>query len=1088
MTDIKKYFALILLLFMQGAAPLLAQEEDDNAGRQENTPRTARQYPTRLVRGSVLEATTGAPLAGALVSSAEIAGYSVLTDDDGTYELQVPLFATSLLVTSPDMNSVRIGLSAGEQQRTAKLYPLVFSSDYDATTNVAARERASDFRFSSAVTIEDEIQKHLGADVHTVSRNGTPGIGSVMFIGGLNSLNANAQPLIVVDGVIFDQQYGRSTLHEGFYNDILSNISPTDIESVEVLRNGTALYGAKGANGVILINTRRNHSMATRITASLSAGVTLEPAFFDVMDASQYRSYASDLLKTTSTSIREFKFLNEDPTYYYYPQYHNQTDWKDLVYRTAITQNYSINVEGGDDVADYNLSLGYINNQSTLEKNGMNRLNIRFNSDIHLTRRFDIRFDAAFANQTRNLRNDGAPANYTEGTPTSPAFLAYAKSPMLSPYTFASGSIWPGSTDVADENYLDEALAEYSNYNYKFANPLAVNEFGDAENKNHFENSMISLAVTPKYRFGQNLVLSEHFSYNLVNTNEKFYIPINGVPAYYVAGVYAYCDNEVRSLAGKQNSVMSDTRLSFSRRYDAHQLDVFGGVRFNWESYTLNSQLGYNTGSDKMPAVSSSLDHAKTYGDSEQWRSIAWYAQLAYNYLQRYYLQASLAVETSSRFGRDAADAFRALRVPWGPFPGVEAAWVVTNEPWLSRVHGIDYLRLQAGFDLAGNDDISSNAARSYFLSTTFMQDVSGLSLGNIGNNRLQWEATKRFNAGLESNLLGNRLNVRFNYFLSATDHLLMYQPLKTVTGLERNWINGGAMRNEGFDVKATAKLLAQKNFQWELGASVGHYKNRITDLPAATTVSDGFAVGIITPVYGATVLTAVGQPANLFYGHRALGVFTTSEEARAAGLSVLAANGIDRNEFGAGDVHFADLNNDGLISDADRSVIGDPNPDIYGNVFTTLAYKRLRLDVNFNYSLGNDVFNYMRQQMESGSRYMNQTTAMTRRWQTEGQLTDMPRATFQDPMGNSRFSDRWIEDGSYLRLKTVTLSYTLPMHSTFLQGFQFWVQANNLFTLTRYLGSDPEFAMTGSVIGQGIDVGCLSQSRSFVAGIKINL
>lgn len=1087
MIHFNKYFTLGLLFLSSGVMSLSAQESQTDTGRPVNIPKKARQYPTRILKGCVIDATTKMPLAGAMVRAAEFPEYSVLSGDDGTYELKVPVYATSLIVTSPDMNTAKLGLTSDEVQCTVMLYPDHFSSDYTIETNVTAKEQASDFRFSNAVTIEDEIQKRLGADVHTITRSGIPGIGSVMFIDGLNSLNANAQPLIVVDGVIFDQQYGRTTLHDGFFNDILSNISPADIESVEVLRNGTAIYGAKGSNGVILINTRRNHSMATRITASISGGVSLEPTSFDVMNASQYRSYASDMLRTTNTTISEFKFLNDNRDYYYYNQYHNNTDWKKYVYRTAFTQNYSINVEGGDDVADYNLSLGYVDNQSTLKENSMNRLNIRFNSDIHLTSKFDIRFDAAFTNQTRNLRNDGAPANYTEGTPVSPAFLAYVKSPMLSPYTFASGNIWPGSIDVADENYLDEALAEYSNYNYKLANPLAVNEYGHAENKNRFENSMVSLAVTPKYRFGQHLTLSEHFSYNLVNTNEKFYIPLNGVPAYYVTGVYAYCENEVRSMASKQNSVMSDTRLAYSNRFNAHQLDVFGGVRFNWEDYTLDSQLGYNTGSDKMPSVSSSLDHAKTYGDSEQWKSIAWYAQLSYNFLQRYYLQANLAVETSSRFGRDAADAFKAFKVPWGVFPGIQAAWVVTNEPWFARVNGIDYLRLQAGFDVAGNDDIDNEASRSYFRSSNFLEDVSGLSLANIGNNRLQWETTRKFNVGLESNLMSNRLNVRFNYFRSTTDNLLMYQSLKTITGIEHNWTNGGAMRNEGFNVKATAKVLALKDFQWELGASMGHYKNKMTKLPLASAL-DASPSRLVTDLYGATILTEIGRPANLFYGYRSLGVFDTSENARLAGLSIRDANGIDTHEFGAGDIHFDDIHADGIIDEKDRTIIGDPNPDIYGNIFTTLAYRSLRLDVNFSYSLGNDVFNYMRQQMESGSRFMNQTTAMTRRWQTEGQVTDMPKVTFQDPMGNSRFSDRWIEDGSYLKLKTVTLSYTLPMHSTFLQGFQFWIQANNVFTLSRYLGTDPEFAMTGSVIGQGIDLGRLGQSRSFVAGVKINL
>ena len=1058
----------------------------------------AQQQATRVVNGRIIDAGTKSPVAGVLVRAAEVEGYSTLTDSAGNYTLAIPLTVSALEYSAPDRNLVKAGLSKGGQQRDVVLYPTSFSTDYRQGTDVAGTAVADNFRYSNAVSIEDEIQKHLGANVHVTTRNGTPGIGSVMFIGGLNSLNANAQPLIVVDGVIFDQQYGRTTLHDGFYNDILSNISPTDIESVQVLQSGTALYGAKGANGVILINTRRNHSMATRITANISGGVVLQPRFFDVMDATQYRSYASDLLKTTVSSTNTTvsstpKFLNEDPSYYYYQQYHNNTDWRDYVYRTALTQNYSINVEGGDDIADYNLSLGYINNQSTLKNNAMSRINIRFNSDIRLTQKLGIRFDASFANQTRNLRNDGAPDDYTEGTPTSAAFLAYAKSPMLSPWTFANGRISEGYTDIVDESYLDEALADYNNYNYKLANPLAINEYGDAENKNHFENSMINLAVRPTYRFNKHLALSEHFSYNLVNTNEKFYIPLNGVPAYYVSSVNAYCENEVRSMAGKQNSVMSDTRLEYTLHRTPVSLHLFGGARVNWESYTLSSQLGYNTSSDKMPSISSSLDHAQTFGNNDKWKNIAWYAQANFNYLQRYYLQANLTAETSSRFGRDAADAVKLFQVPWGIFPGIQAGWVVSNEPWFNSPSPqlLNSLTLNVGFDITGNDDLDYHAARSYFSSTNFLEDVSGLSFENIGNTKLQWETTRRLNAGFEANLFSNRLNLSFNYYHSTTDHLLTYQTLPYISGLDHNWSNGGAMKNDGFTVGATAKLLALKDFQWELGASLGHYANKMTKL--SPTEGSGSAASATAPtsdhtLYGATIRYAIGHPANMFYGYRAIGVFATSEEAATKTLYVLDDNGIDRHYFGAGDVEFADLNGDSRIDEADREFIGDPNPDIFGNIFTSMAYKRLKLDVCLNYSLGNDVFNYMRQQMESGSRFMNQTTAMTRRWQTEGQLTDMPKATFQDPLGNSRFSNRWIEDGSYLKLKSVTLSYHLPLHSTFLQGFEFWVQANNVFCLTKYLGADPENAITSTVIGQGIDLGRLPLSRSLLAGVRINL
>ena len=1067
------------------AMPLSAWAQDDADGEEEAAPKRTivkkqKNYDTRTVSGKVVDAATRQGISGAIVKADGVDGYSVLTDDDGSYELKVPVFATALYVTSPDFNPVRQSLITGGQQKETRLYAATFSAEHQAATNVLNDFTTADFRHSNAVNIKDEVQKLLGAQVYTQQRSGAPGVGSVMFVQGLNSLNVNAQPTVVIDGVIIDQQYGRTLLHDGFYNDILSSINVNDIERVTVMRNGTALYGAKGANGVILIQTRRNKSMATRITATLSAGVVMEPKHLSVMGAEQYRSYASELLKTTNTTNREFKFLNENPDYYYYTQYHQNTDWKDLVYHTALTQNYGINVEGGDAVANYNLSVGYVNQKSPLRYNDMDRLNIRFNTDIALTDRFGIRFDASFANSTRNIRNDGAPEGYDEGTPTSPAFLAYVKSPFLSPYSYGRGVLSSSHYDIDEESYLTEALANYNGYNWKLGNPAAINEYADAQNKNRFENAMLNLTVTPKYRFNEHLALSEHFSYNLVNTNEMFYIPINGTPKYYVSSIGDYRNNEVRSLTSKQNSVMSDTRIDWQNRYDAHAIHVFAGARINWESYTMNSQLGYDTGNDKTPFMSSSLKNANDAGANDNWNSLAWYAQAEYNFMNRYYVQANLTVEGSSRFGQDGGD-LRMFKAAWGVFPGIQAAWVMSNEPWLAKVRGIDYLKLTAGYDVSGNDDIDYYAARSYFRSQQYLHAIAGLSFDGIGNTKIQWETTRRLNAGLETSLMDNRVALSFNVFKSWTSNLLTQQSLGFLSGLDKNWSNGGKLENSGFDVNATVKVLNTKNWQWQVGGSLGHYKNKITELADGMQYMD-------SQVYGATIRTQVGQVANAFYGYKTAGVFATTEEAQAAGLYILGDNGVDKNYFKAGDMHFADLNGDHQITEADRTIIGDPNPDLYGNIFTTLAWKRLKLDMRFNYCVGNDVYNYMRQQLESGSRFMNQSTALQRRWQVEGQQTDVPQITFQDPMGNSRFSDRWIEDGSYLRLKSVTLSYNLPLRSEYIQGLQFWIQANNVFTISKYLGSDPEFAMTGNVIGQGIDLGRLAQSRSLVAGVKINL
>jgi len=279
------------------------------------------------------------------------------------------------------------------------------------------------------------------------------------------------------------------------------------------------------------------------------------------------------------------------------------------------------------------------------------------------------------------------------------------------------------------------------------------------------------------------------------------------------------------------------------------------------------------------------------------------------------------------------------------------------------------------------------------------------------------------------------------------------------------------------------------------VGASMGHYVNEIKSLPNNDLLyveGSKTAQGYTSSIYGTdNVATIIGQPAGVFYGYRTEGVFSTDAEAAAAGngtyLYLIDETGA-KQYFKAGDMHFSDLNGDGIISEADKTIIGNPNPDIYGNIFANVMWKNFTLSIGFNYSLGNDVFNYERSILEGGNNFYNQTIAMTNRWRFEGQVTDMPRIAYDDPMGNSRFSDRWIEDGSYLRLKTVRLNYKVPVNFSWLQGLSVWAEANNLFTLTHYLGSDPEFSASNAVLYQGIDPGNVAGSRTFTFGLKINL
>ena len=1035
------------------------------------------QDNTKTVTGIVTDAATGQPMAGVIVSAYGNQRQTTMTDDQGHYELNVPDHTRSVLMRVEGYNLQQTAISNGRAD--GNLFRDVFRETYSRTTSAMLSSETTNFDNTSELNIDPLISQRLGADVRTVSHGGIPGMGNLMLIQGINSLNANAQPLIVIDDVIMDMQYSREMLHDGYY----TNLNVNDIESVQVMKNGTALYGAKGANGVLLIKTKRNKSMATKIDVTINGRYELVPRLPQMMDAEAYRLYTTELLadKTNPTMLGKMKYLNSDPTYYYYNQYHNETDWTDEVYKNAFSQNYGINVQGGDDAASYNLSVGYSLGNSTLKENDYSRFNMRLNSDITISNRFGVRFDASYSDVDRSLRDDGAPEEPLASVITSPGFIALAKAPFLSPYAFDKfGNISHYLAEADD--YLEGKFQGKG----RLANPVSILEYGDGKNRNSFGNRLIMFAITPKYEFNRHLSLQEHFTLGLVNTNENYYLPINGVPTFIVEGLDegSQLQNIAQSQAARQTAIQSDTRLNWTLNLKQSVLNLKGGVRYLSSEYKLTSQRGYNSGNDKTPNMKSDLDFKSTDGADDKTREITWYALADWQLADRLTLAGGLSAQSSSRFGDDASG-LKLFDTVWGLFPSVEAAWVLSNEQWLAGVKGIDYLRLNLGFDVTGNDDIDYTASRSYFIAKRMLgESVSGKVIGNIGNTDLQWETTRRLTAGLTGNFLGNRLGLRLNVFKGWTSNLLSLRQLAYTSGLQQNWSNDGKLENMGFDVSLNAKLLALKDFSWELGASAGHYKNKVTALPDNDRP-------IETSVYGATILTQVGQPVGVFYGYKTDGVYSTTAQAQADAHYILKQNG-DRQYFEAGDMRIFDLNaasGKGLIDEADRAVIGDPNPDVYGNIFTTLNWKQFTLNAVLTYSLGNDVYNYQRSLLEGGSLFLNQTTAVENRWNTEGQQTDIPRVSYTDPMGNSRFSDRWIEDGSYLRLSNVTLSWHLPIQSTYLQGITLWGSAQNLFTLTRYLGSDPSCAMaSGSILTQGIDRGLLASGRSFSLGVNINL
>lgn len=1092
--DIQKHgLRLSLCAISLGLCPTaFAQTENDGEEVEMTIKKPTRQrevkdnFATTMLHGVVVDQVSKKPLAGIQLKVLGYDRYSAMTGADGKFTIKVPEFATTLFVHSPSFMSQQVAINAKDTEKEIKVLMMQekFRPMYSEGTTYTAQ--AGFDADAKDVTIESDIENILGADVRTVTRSAAPGIGASMFVRGLSSINANAQPLIVVDGVEQDMQQNRLSLHSGQINNILANIAPEDIASVKVLKNATALYGARGGNGVILITTKRGKSMATRIDANISAGVSLVPQLPTMMNASQYRNYATEILGTVPENINRdtpisFRFLNDDPNNYYYHTYHNDTDWTDYVYDTAMTQNYNINVQGGDDIGMYNLSVGYVKAESTAKNNDFDRMNVRFNTDISILYNLTTKFDISISRTNSKVFDDGAMEDLSAGAITSPTFLSLIKAPIVSPYQY--NAIVGGFTSLLCD--YDDIYSQLGS-GYGLANPVAILNNANGDNKNKAENTYFNVRVEPTWTINNNLSLTSMFSYTLDRNSQRYHRPFVGVPSFEISNL-GTVTSMAASLFSKEINVVSDTHIDWKHQYGKHNLAAFGGFKYTYFSFDDNNlKTEYNsTTNDKNPSLSASSGYQHIKGNNDVWKNLQWYGNVDYNYMNRYFATVSLSAEANSRFGAKSGD-LDLCGVAWALFPSVQLGWVMTNESWFPKNAGINYLRVNAGYDMSGNDDISNYAARTSLSAVRFNYNAIGLQLTNIGNDEIKWETNHKFNVGLQAYLLNNRLGVDFNYYVNKTKDLLTLQTFKNpIGGINNYWTNGGEIKNEGFELSVTAKPVVTRNWNVEVGASVGHYANKVTKLPDGDYTSS---------VYGDNnILTSVGNPVGLFYGYKTAGVFATDAEAKAAGKDgylYMEDNAGLRNDFKAGDVHFIDQNNDGKISELDKVVIGDPNPDIYGNIFATINYKNLTLTMGWNYSLGNDVYNYQRSILNSGSTFYNQQVAEVAHWRYEGQQTDLPRLAYGDPMGNNRFSDRWIEDGSYLRLKTLNLSYKVPVPGswTWLQGLTVWAQANNLLTFTKYLGSDPEFSIGNGVLYQGIDCGNIAQGRSFQCGVKINL
>ncbi len=1127
-------FTALTCLCVTNASAQDEYEEEEEAAVVKKTakPKKEKTYEMKQVWGSVIDDATGEPMGGVRIQALGLERYSTLTDEDGTYKLSIPVFCDAVYVYAEGYNPLQVAVKDG--QAHANLISSDFNASFTDGTSIIAEKKVY-INESSGVSIDSDIERLLSGDVRTVLRNGLPGIGTYNTIRGVSSINANAQPLIILDGNMIDPQYDRVTMHEGFYNNLLAGIDPENIESVQVIKNGTALYGAKGGNGVIIINTKRGKSMATKIGVRIYGGVETVPKKLTMLNGDQYSSYLSDMVSTvknmSANALSAFPFLDKSPSNYYRNVFNNNTDWQKDLYTSAMTQNYKINVEGGDDIGMYALSLGYAKSNSPAKGNSFDRLNLRFNTDIQIFSRLKTGLDIAYNQVSYNVLDNGWSEDYSMQNIGSPNVLGLIQASFISPYAYyydeTSTARYSADRLVLSNEYAGKYAKNGGNWvanpfqfplrignrgiNEALRNPYWILENSPGESKNHAQTTQIDLNVSPKYQVTRTFSISDRFNFLMTRNSEKYFLPVNGTTNYFLKDL-GDINAVQKTLFSKETTLQNDLRLDWRNNYGAHTINVFGGWRYNNYSYSYNYMRGYNNENDKLPIMNKNMAYLNYDGTNDNWIDMAYYFDANYNYANRYFADFTISAQTSSRFGKNTKSGIKMGGVSWGVFPSIQLGWLITNEKWFPQTKGaINYLKLTAGFDQSGNDDLDYYASRTYWESMKVFNNVAGLYLNNIENSSIQWETTTKFNLGLHGVFLNNRIAAGIDVFWHKTTDLLTIRELQYMSGMRKYWTNEGALTNRGFELNVNASVINTKNWKWEIGASMGHYNNKITDLPDSPdnyikqTTHDGQLYntihGYTSSIYGdANVLTAVGYPVGSFFGWESKGVFASDADAKKAGKNgddyLKYPTGLkDENkqsyDFKAGDVCFVDQDGDGYITDADKVVIGNPNPDLYGNLFTSLTWKNLRLDVNFKYSIGNDIYNYQRSELEGLNTTYNQTTAALRRWSYEGQNTDMPRACYTDSeewRNNERMSNRWIEDGSYLKLKTLRLTYKIPYTNSWLLGLKVWGEANNVFTVSKYLGTDPEMSSRNGSLYQGIDTGLLPSGRFFNFGVSINL
>lgn len=909
------------------------------------------------------------------------------------------------------------------------------TQEKSVVTGAISSVKAEDITALPVLSAQEALQGRAAGV--TVINNGSPGSDPTVRIRGLSTINNN-NPLYVIDGV-----------PAGGINEI----NPSDIESIEVLKDAStaAIYGSRGANGVIMITTKKGHSGKTTINFDSYYGVQSASKKMDVLKTDDYIAYATELQQNAGLPVPS-RFT--DPQWSEYIK--GETDWQDQIFQTGNIQNYNLNVSGGNDKAIFNVSSSYFKQDGIMLNTGFERYTLRANSEFTLGK---LKIGQTLTTSLSDNRIEPLTGGRSQ--------IEHAiKSPPYQP--------------IYDENNLGGFKGPDQVDNNDAENPVRIATIND--------NKYNSVRVLATMYADLEIIKGLHYKFQ-VGLDASFGSWNQFLPAYRDGEFHFRSWAEMSKDKTTYISPVITNILTYNVTFaEKHNLELTGVIEQQTSTYTRIFGSSHNSITNEIKELnfSEATDLISTKSETA-W--LAYVGRLNYNYDDKYLVSASIRRDGHSRFGPDKR---------WGIFPSASVGWRVSEEPFMDGVGAISELKIRGSWGQTGNNligDYRYQATLQSNFNYHFGDNVlvSGTTAGSLANSGLGWETSTMINVGIDMGFLDDKLSFSAEFYKNDLEDMLLNIPIAQSLGFANSTVtaNAGAVKTSGFEFDLGYRD-SEGEFQWSVDLNLGTTKNEVTSL------GDGQPIMAFNFEGDNITRTEVGHPIGSFYGWVPDGLFQTADEVTNSPTQANAAPGDIKYKDLAGpnDADGNPTGPDGVIDANDKTFIGNPFPSLSYGLSADFSFKGFDFNLFLTGISGNEIYNTNIYDLEGMTRVFNSGTAVLNRWTGPNTSNTVPRAVSGDPSRNTRASTRFVEDGSFTRLRNITLGYTIPGNvlNTFANGaikrIRVYVSAQNLFTISNYSGYDPEignYRGDGGTLQFGIDRGNYPQPRTFLGGLQIS-